>query len=265
MIFDNRISVKSFNPRAHAGRDERTTRSPSCMPKFQSTRPRGARPEEIYTILEQKKVSIHAPTRGATFLLFQGSPLGFGFNPRAHAGRDCTAQVLSPVQKVSIHAPTRGATQSQAMVRQADRVSIHAPTRGATATSSATDFTTTGFNPRAHAGRDIFTDPELSVTSVSIHAPTRGATRLEHLRWKVEIVSIHAPTRGATPSFLSLEARIKVSIHAPTRGATAEIKCDKTYIQVSIHAPTRGATQRRTGNRRRNPKAVRRGRAVAPR
>ena len=54
--------------------------------KFQSTRPRGARPYE-YTLPKAIKISIHAPTRGATRGAVDGrSPRHF--NPRAHEGRD---------------------------------------------------------------------------------------------------------------------------------------------------------------------------------
>ena len=55
-----------------------------------------------------------------------------------------------------------------------------------------------GFNPRAHVGRD--------------------ADELHNLR--ILCVSIHAPTWGATRGFLHLEFWITVSIHAPTWGAT---------------------------------------------
>ena len=55
---------------------------------FQSTRPRGARRNQLVIILPPYAVSIHAPTRGATTDKENKSP-----NPR-----------------VSIHAPTRGAT-----------------------------------------------------------------------------------------------------------------------------------------------------------
>ena len=76
-----------FNPRAHAGRD-----APICCPaspgvRFQSTRPRGARPGKGLTKADLR-----------------------GFNPRAHAGRDCISYADEGRVIVSIHAPTRGAT-----------------------------------------------------------------------------------------------------------------------------------------------------------
>ena len=57
----------------------------------------------------------------------------------------------------------------------------------------------TGFNPRAHEGRDFIAYTEIDAArKVSIHAPTRGATRPEEPFPMQGIVSIHAPTRGAT-------------------------------------------------------------------
>ncbi len=76
---------RRFNPRAHAGRDEQNDRL-ALARKFQSTRPRGARPIAAKAIGETV-VSIHAPTRGATNAIVEYFDMT-GFNPRAHAGRD---------------------------------------------------------------------------------------------------------------------------------------------------------------------------------
>ena len=122
----------SFNPRAHAGRDEyeldttrvqlqfQSTRPRGARRKppaalmdaalFQSTRPRGARLGQLNAALIVFGVSIHAPTRGATFsstgcasrILFQST------RPRG-----ARRALFCPHQNgflVSIHAPTRGAT-----------------------------------------------------------------------------------------------------------------------------------------------------------
>ena len=83
----------SFNPRAHAGRDQQPY-PVTLRNSFQSTRPRGARPADAEAI-SSRAVSIHAPTRGATIRRpgFTGQHC---FNPRAHAGRDrCRAKRLS--------------------------------------------------------------------------------------------------------------------------------------------------------------------------
>ena len=97
--------LASFNPRAHAGRDQNTLDCRASISLFQSTRPRGARHDQC-------------------------DAAGSSFNPRAHAGRD--AQADGQDHDVSIHAPTRGATGSSSISPRSQSVSIHAPTRGAT-------------------------------------------------------------------------------------------------------------------------------------
>ena len=76
---------------------------------FQSTRPRGARPNKITIFFEQD-----------------------GFNPRAHVGRDKVSPLRCMSTTVSIHAPTWGATADWWKVFASEGVSIHAPTWGAT-------------------------------------------------------------------------------------------------------------------------------------
>ena len=121
-------------------------------------------------------VSIHAPTRGATGASTWTSWAFCCFNPRAHAGRDGSPWRSGTQRAVSIHAPTRGATQAGSLPADRLVVSIHAPTRGATFYIDKHLPSISGFNPRAHAGRDGST-PHINITPiVSIHAPTRGAT-----------------------------------------------------------------------------------------
>ncbi len=126
------ITRSSFNPLAHAGRDRTRiwcrqdqavpihtlTRGATCSSsiwyrtelKFQSTRPHGARPFPFGLRFQYVKVSIHAPTRGATLEVVE----------------------RKDGEHVSIHAPTRGATPQSVLATGHIGVSIHAPTRGAT-------------------------------------------------------------------------------------------------------------------------------------
>ena len=121
-----------FNPRARVGRDLPYYIRKDADPKFQSTRPCGARPylprkerwldvfqstrpcgarQRIkYSILRRKEISIHAPVWGAT----------------------STAMVTSSRAKISIHAPVWGATCAAGYAEQDRRISIHAPVWGAT-------------------------------------------------------------------------------------------------------------------------------------
>ena len=78
--------------------------------EFQSTHPRGVRPDTVTVTHAADTVSIHAPARGATTLTTREST----------------------VPDVSIHAPARGATSRPRNIIYFDSVSIHAPARGAT-------------------------------------------------------------------------------------------------------------------------------------
>ena len=143
---------------------------------FQSTRPRGARrtgPDKMDTGLGFHSTRPRGARLPFAFIFFNI----FGFNPRAHAGRDFRHFfMLVIIYDVSIHAPTRGATYIGCKVSAQMYVSIHAPTRGATFAALSVS----------------------NVQSVSIHAPTRGATLKKRGDQNDYYVSIHAPTRGAT-------------------------------------------------------------------
>ena len=145
---------QGFNPRTHTGCDISSPTTLQCMYWFQSTHPHGVRlsgqdKEELLSEFQSThphgvrpvpggshrhfpRVSIHAPTRGATSCnqtntlvntMFQSThPHGvrqlitllsqkpYCFNPRTHTGCDKTEPPALYNQTVSIHAPTRGAT-----------------------------------------------------------------------------------------------------------------------------------------------------------
>ena len=127
--------MRCFNPRAHEGRDAVRELLTRPTIEFQSTRLRGARQVPHRLRHCRHRVSIHAPTRGATQRVrdfnkaeeFQSTrprgarrqnlinkcPACSRFNPRAHEGRDRTPPAPSCLSTVSIHAPTRGATRSR--------------------------------------------------------------------------------------------------------------------------------------------------------
>ena len=143
---------------------------------------------------------------------------------------------------VSIHAPTRGATLAARAYNHRRYVSIHAPTRGATSYPCPILLQDNCFNPRSHAGSDLFPAGGLfhlsrfnprSHAGSDAHSTTdvfgsglfqstlpRGERRQRMSRFPDHIVSIHAPTRGATSAIFNFSRYNAVSIHAPTRGAT---------------------------------------------
>ena len=109
--------------------------------KFQSTPPRGGRPE-------MPRVRMG----------------GVSFNPRPRAGGDGIDDEGRDVIGVSIHAPARGATGEVARHRDHERVSIHAPARGATRAGRTRSTRSTGFNPRPRAGGDKVASVKKSLT-----------------------------------------------------------------------------------------------------
>ena len=147
-------------------------------------------------------ISIHAPTRGATW----------------------SVKKAGSRRIISIHAPTRGATIFAGLGIISDVISIHAPTRGATALI-AIGVALYKFQSTLPRGERHFV---LLITHtfiyISIHAPTRGATHVvgipfkavwdfnprshegSDLKWLITmlkdwLISIHAPTRGATKGY----------------------------------------------------------------
>ena len=187
-----------FNPRAHVGRDSSPPRTSQVLLLFQSTRPRGARHpmpcprcrsscfnprahvgRDVAGLMGNRsvpKVSIHAPTWGATMMKaiatiingFQSTrPRGARRAPsgslrkdplfqstRPRGARRYPSDKTAPGSEVSIHAPTWGATLGNVGAQNNKSVSIHAPTWGATNYFSINNIHNYSFNPRAHVGRD---------------------------------------------------------------------------------------------------------------
>ena len=124
----------------------------------------------------KKRISIHAPTRGATMSVawYQG------------------------YNSISIHAPTRGATSSVSMSMSQPYEFQSTLPREERLLAYISVKSCFDFNPRSHERSDVNVPPSAISPLISIHAPTRGATTSRknsdtHMR-----ISIHAPTRGAT-------------------------------------------------------------------
>ena len=61
--------------------------------------------------MENEKISIHAPVKGATFHDDCGDRDGQYFNPRTREGCDQIGVENMGIIKISIHAPVKGATR----------------------------------------------------------------------------------------------------------------------------------------------------------
>ena len=170
-------SICCFNPRTHAGRDisrggSRIARAVSihahagcdacwaagryaCI-GFQSTHPRRVRPARRVGRIAANRVSIHAPTQGATPPSGRSSGSGMSFqSTHPRRVRRYGAEIASLKADVSIHAPTQGATrvvQSPFFASPSFNPRTHAgcdvARRGGLGDSH-------GFNPRTHAGCDV--------------------------------------------------------------------------------------------------------------
>ena len=88
ILLEHLQDAHGFNPRSHAGSDE-AVKSIADMMKVSIHAPtRGA--TDISQIRGMRgPVSIHAPTRGATVLSVAEARQKSSFNPRSHAGSDC--------------------------------------------------------------------------------------------------------------------------------------------------------------------------------
>ena len=132
-------TITYFNPRSHEGSDFSWGSIAVMYTRISIHAPtRGATsPGEDSPLLNT--ISIHAPTRGATsFRALQTFANGFQSTlPRGERrGGICRCCYFAAI---SIHAPTRGATIHGALAPCTDQISIHAPTRGATQINKAGD------------------------------------------------------------------------------------------------------------------------------
>ena len=101
---------RCFNPRTHTGCDGTDCTAGQFGYCFNPRTHTGC-DVPAHTLTLPTRVSIHAPTRGATENGALISLCSLGFNPRTHTGCDIHDTGACRLFVVSIHAPTRGATQ----------------------------------------------------------------------------------------------------------------------------------------------------------
>ena len=101
------------------------------------------------------EISIHAPTRGATDECRAWKEKHNAFQSTLPRGErpNCFDHCQGEMD-ISIHAPTRGATLTDLGYEVQFKISIHAPTRGATTFPGTFRSTYNYFNPRSHEGSD---------------------------------------------------------------------------------------------------------------
>ena len=143
-----------FNPRARAGRDQHGGELGLGELRFQSTRPRGARPRHS-RLSDRMRTGFNPRARaGRDVIVLSSCSVTSCFNPRARAGRDGDqGDFPGNEDNVSIHAPARGATKVDAAGLIHVQFQSTRP-RGARLRGKQGQHHHCSFNPRARAGRD---------------------------------------------------------------------------------------------------------------
>ena len=126
-----------FNSRPSARGDRRFFQRILRWLKNFNSRPSARGDRSGRRLSRRKRISIHAPPRGAT-LSAQHPRQQENFNSRPSARGDLVANGSSVLLMISIHAPPRGATGPAPNVANRHSISIHAPPRGATKRSART-------------------------------------------------------------------------------------------------------------------------------
>ena len=122
-----------------------------------------------------KKVSIHAPTWGATHIPHTHRMVRRFQSTLPHGERLPLMTFLRGVSHVSIHAPTWGATGGWSGAAERVRFQSTLP-HGERQLGTVYAVRVYGFNPRSHMGSDELPRLRNRCIRVSIHAPTWGAT-----------------------------------------------------------------------------------------
>ena len=185
------------------GCDKPTGKAKYQLPMFQSTHPHGVRRVYPNSTLQNPRVSIHAPTWGATDFASQVlAHFGVFQSTHPHGVRQrkvvsCQSskmfqsthphgvrpwQYLTLVDDFEFQSThPHGVRLKNSLIDGSPLgVSIHAPTWGATTFRFAEKYAKGRFNPRTHMGCDFEMVPKCYHKQVSIHAPTWGATLI---RW----------------------------------------------------------------------------------
>ena len=152
---------------------------------FQSTLPRGERHLLFQCISPPARISIHAPTRGATKPVISKDPVidisihaptrgatkpptslptVYHFNPRSHEGSDAALPEPGLDPAISIHAPTRGATSEKERSYIEGLFQSTLP-RGERLQIISLTVWIVYFNPRSHEGSDLGSNCERTTST----------------------------------------------------------------------------------------------------
>ena len=166
--------------------------------KFQSTHPRGVRPDGVSALaLRQRFQSTHP--RGVRRAELAQREADARFQSTHPRGVRLTGRFpITGHQRISIHAPTWGATTVYLVILRGSQFQSTHP-RGVRHLKTAITVTCYNFNPRTHVGCDIYLS-ELSNEGSDFNPRTHvGCDEARTTAFVLAHISIHAPTWGATP------------------------------------------------------------------
>ena len=192
----------------------------------------------------RRRISIHAPPRGATASCGGALRMAQDFNSRPSARGDTKGKKTTRKTAGFQFTPLREGRPAFARRRKTPYIiSIHAPPRGATRLSAHSAILAFHFNSRPSARGDALRKSQCErFQPISIHAPPRGATTLLVCNRITVEISIHAPPRGATRGFAKLIAAGQFQFTPLREGRPHRSSQQTQQTDISIHAPPRGAT-----------------------
>ena len=215
------------------------------MPLFQSSLPRGERPEIAGYTNKQIEISILAPARGATAVVNELLGRQTDFNPRSREGSDYLYFASGTHLKDFNPRSREGSDRKDILFpHPIFGISILAPARGATKGEQRRNNSNPYFNPRSREGSDKIRSAGSCRGRIFQSSLPRGERRARSRAMRtVRRISILAPARGATEIAGYTNKQIEISILAPARGATDRVtEHELRVIVISILAPARGAT-----------------------
>ena len=190
---------------------------------FQSTHPHGVRRfiQLSYTI-SSPKVSIHAPTRGATVADTGKITILISFNPRTHTG--CDPHVSEEFFAGSSFNPR---THTGCDTDKGERIIIEMQFQsthphGVRPRYSPLSVMRSGFNPRTHTGCDKKLVYNVGLGASRFNPRTHTGCDPSPKVPTLFFISFQSTHPHGVRQFQTIQERIirAVSIHAPTRGAT---------------------------------------------
>ena len=210
---------------------------------FQSTRPRGARPELCGCSLTPTLFQSTRP-RGAR----RAAPASVAphccFNPRAREGRDVKYKHLAGGGMMFQSTRPRGARPCMTSPLPDGLEFQSTRPRGARRPAFPCHAVHDGFNPRAREGRDVRRLYASLRRAVSIHAPARGATAWIWALADSAAASFNPRAREGRDGSIASRWTHACRFNPRAREGRDQNNGlrDGRVFEVSIHAPARGAT-----------------------